>query len=557
MRRMTFRLGIAALFGSLGLLGCMGEVRQDTRNEAQRGDAPERDVIVSAGRGSISSFKGDGAPAGVAPKGNPPSAAPTNDACSGEVISLTAGGSAHVDGTLVEATDDYTVACADTSTDPDNPDVVYQLDITGDPVTVVIKLAATGFDPAMQLRLVDCATEDAGDLCTNAGAAAEEMDVTLPAGSYSLIVKSADMATGAFTLDLAATTPVCGADYEACAAPSNDTCQGELVALTAGYSVNIDGTLIAAGDDLTTFCSDTVSDPGNPDVAYELQVTGDITLTAVLTATNFNPAMSIRLTTCGEELGGDTCLDLGSAAEHTLLGLGTGTYWLVVDSADGSTGPFTLDLTATTPACGDGVVNPGEQCDPGTAAESSDDGCWNSGTQDECTFGEPALDTNVTACPGYGPVSIDISADPQNPTITRLGPHNNGSGGVSQQNDTTQDLMICGWPALGPENVYQVTPTSDGTIHARIGHDSNGDPACGTIGCDGDFILYARKDQCAPIEPADPTQQLACVDFDAGGEEILEITFPVTADSNYWVFVDGLDTEWGIGPYYLELWLVP
>lgn len=568
MRKMTFRLGIAALFGSLGILGCNGDVEQAPTDGAQAGDSPQRGVVISAGRDSIAAFKGNGTPSDVYPHGDPPNAAPANDACSGEALALAAGDPPlHVEGTLVEATDDYTMACADTSIEPGNPDVVYALTITGeDPITVKISLNATGFDPAMQLRMVACETEDAADVCKNQFATSELSNVALAAGTYWLVVKSADGATGAFTLDLTATSPACGDAGLECATPANDTCSGQVVPLdtTLNSTVSVNSILLNAADDMTTWCADSVADPGNPDVVYQLDVSEEISLTILLTGANdFNPALSLRLTECGKELGGDTCFDLPSAttAEHLTMGLPAGTYWLVVDTttpaADISVGAFTVDFTAAAPSCGDGILNSGEDCDPGISAESNDDGCWDHGTASECTWGEAPQNTNVTTCPGIGRVNVLMSADPQNPTIYAQGLHNNGSGGKTQQNDTTVDPNICGWAATGPENIYNVFPDSDGTMHARIGYDGASGIVCDSLASCGDFILYARKDQCLPIDPADPAQQIGCVDFDPGNQEILDLSFPVTASTDYWVFVDGLDSQWGVGPYYLELWLVP
>lgn len=333
--------------------------------------------------------------------------------------------------------------------------------------------------------------------------------------------------------------------------PDNDTCTGEAVALGQGTTVSIEGTLVDAADDMTTFCADASDDPGNPDVVYQLDVAEDISLSIQLTASGFDPALSIRLTTCTSEVGGDACLDLDPTTERTRLSLAEGTYWIVVDSADGNAGQFTLDLTATAPVCGDGVLNAGEQCDPGAGAD--DDGCFDPGTADECTFGESPLDATVTGCPGVGPVSVPVSGDPMNPTILRTGKHNNGSGGHAQQNDLTADPDVCGWPAVGPENVFHVVPQADGTLHARIGYDDAGNVVCSASGC-GDFILYVRQGSCEPADPADPGQQTACADWDP--QEILDVEMPVTAGSDYWVFVDGLDDTYGIGDYYLELWLL-
>jgi hypothetical protein len=335
---------------------------------------------------------------------------------------------------------------------------------------------------------------------------------------------------------------------------ANDTCPGEAVALAPGSSVHINGTLDGANDDLTTFCADQSPDPGNPDVVYQLDVSADASVSVQLSSVAFNPALSLRLKTCTERVGSDMCLDFDSSLEKTKVSLAAGTYWLVVDSADGLTGSFTLNLEATTPVCGDGVLNAGEQCDPGPAA--SDDGCFDPGDAHECTFGELPMDTNVTACPGYGPVSVGLSLDPLSPTITRLGPHNNGSGAHAQMNDETADPAVCGWQAVGPENVFHVVPQAGGTLHARIGYDDGGLVMCDTNPLCGDFIMYVRQGTCAPADPPDAGQQMACVDSDPGFQEILETQVAVTAGGDYWVFVDGLDDTWGIGPYYLELWLL-
>lgn len=337
--------------------------------------------------------------------------------------------------------------------------------------------------------------------------------------------------------------------------PANDGCLGEPVALSQGFTVHIDGTLTGAADDLTTFCGDELADPGNPDVVYQLDVAADISLNIQVATAAFDPALSLRLLTCTVESSGDACLDFGASAESTSVSLATGTYWIVVDSADGNVGDFTLDLVATAPACGDGVLNAGEQCDEGGAA--ADDGCFDPGHASECTFGEAPASSDSSTCPGLGPTNITMSADPQNPTITRLGPHHNGAGGHVYSNDVTVDPEVCGWSADGPENVFRVVPQSSGTLFARIGYDDQGGVICDSDPMCGDFILYMREASCEPLVPADPLQQLACVDFDVGFQEILEIQAPVTGSNDYYVFVDGLDDTWGVGTFYLELWLVP
>ncbi|MFO0590306.1 MAG: hypothetical protein U0441_22375 [Polyangiaceae bacterium] len=355
-------------------------------------------------------------------------------------------------------------------------------------------------------------------------------------------------------------------------APANDTCTGEVVTLGAGYSVKPHGTLTGAADDYTTWCSDKLSDPGNPDVVYELDVLEDITLSVSILATGFDPALSLRLTSCAEELAGDMCMDIpgGTDAEHLLLSLkgptGEATqtvYYLIVDSADGNAGDFDLDFEAATPSCGDGVIGGDEECDPGGGIDP-EDGCYAPDTmQDQtnvgCKYGKASqAGDNRTVCPGYMLSNVDLPAVEGVPDIQRVGPFYNGSGGLVEANTTTQDLSICGWPATGPENVFQITPNSSGTMHARIGMNSDAsDDACLTLGggfC-ADFILYAREGAC----DGGSETQLACADMNlnAGQWEELEITFAATADTPYWIIVDGLDKTYGSGEYYLETWLMP
>lgn len=337
--------------------------------------------------------------------------------------------------------------------------------------------------------------------------------------------------------------------------PANDKCTGELVALSPGSTVEIQGTLIGAADDLTTFCADTSTDPGNPDVVYQLDVAEDISLRLRVVTTELDPALSLRRVACDVESNGDACLNFGSGAEATGVSLAAGTYWVVIDSADGNAGDFLLQLAATAPACGDGILNAGEQCDPGAGAP--DDGCHDPGSTWECTLGEEPSAAVPSACPGAGPFAVGMSADPLNPTITRLGPHHSGNGGHSETNETTADWWVCGWAAEGGESVFHVIPQESGTLFARIGYDDNGAVVCDLDPDCGDFILYMRQGSCEKDLSADPPQQLACADFDDGFQEILVIQAPVTAGSDYWVFVDGLDDVWGLGSFHLELWLVP
>lgn len=330
--------------------------------------------------------------------------------------------------------------------------------------------------------------------------------------------------------------------------PLNDQCPGETVAMAIDTSTTINGTLLGAFDDYTTFCADTDPQKTAPDVVYELDVPSAATVTITVDATGFIPALSLRKQECATRLPGDSCLDLGTGNITSKLPLDAGTYWVIVDSSDENVGDFTLTVSYDSGSCGDGAVNAGEQCDP--ALVSNDDGCINPGMPNECHYGEPPPDPAIVACPG-GLITIGKGDSFQ------LGPYNNGSGMHNETNTVTAD---CASAAVGPEDVFHITPTGDGTLTAQIGHDETGTTLyCDTFPNDcGDFVMYLRKNMC---DSADAADQLLCSDYTDnpnspfGFDELLTITVPVTAGTDYWLVVDGLDDTYGIGGYYLQIQL--
>lgn len=330
--------------------------------------------------------------------------------------------------------------------------------------------------------------------------------------------------------------------------PANDLCPGEELAPAVGASTTVNGTIENAADDYKPFCGDMTSNRVAAEVVYELDVPAPVTATLDVQATGFVPALSLRKQVCATELGGDVCLRLDAHEVAVKVALEPGVAWVVIDGADGNVGPFSFTVTYATPACGDGVLNPGEACDP--AVPRADDGCVDPGLPNACHFGEPAPDPAIVACPG-GAITIGKGQS------LRLGPYNNGSGGRAERNLAVLGSS-CEYEAIGPENVFRIAATGDGTLTARIGHDADG----ATLYCDahptdcGDFLMYLRKGSCTSEEPAD---ELACFDFlpnpfsPYGFDEVLTVTAPVTAGSEHWLFVDGLDDVYGIGTYYLEL----
>lgn len=329
--------------------------------------------------------------------------------------------------------------------------------------------------------------------------------------------------------------------------PANDTCPGEKLTLSIGTSATVSGTLENATDDYQTFCADVSPEPTAADVVYELDVPAPATVTLECNASGFVPAMSLRKQQCTTEVGGDMCLQLGTTDLTTKVALEAGTYWIVIDTRYGSSGTFSLAATYATPMCGDGVVNAGEQCDP--LVPTAGDGCIDPGTANGCHFGEAPPDPTIVACPG-GALTVEKGA------ALQLGPYHNGSGNRAEENVPLAG-SDCEYAAIGPENVFHVTPAEDGTLTAQIGHDADGT----TLYCDthfdcADFVLYLRTNRCDSTDAGD---ELSCADFTPnplspfGFDELLTVTAPVTAGSDYWLVVDGLDDTYGIGEYYLQI----
>ncbi|MFO0592434.1 MAG: hypothetical protein U0441_33130 [Polyangiaceae bacterium] len=329
--------------------------------------------------------------------------------------------------------------------------------------------------------------------------------------------------------------------------PANDLCPGQDVTLALDSKVDLPGTLQGATDDYTTNCADSSPDPGNPDVVYQLTIADAATVTISIDATGFVPALSFRKQECSQRLGGDLCLDLGTGTVSKTLGLPAGTYWVVVDSADGNVGDFNISFDVATPKCGDGVVNVGEQCDP--AVVKNDDGCINPGDPNACHYGEAPPDPAIVACDG-GLVPVG----PNDPFV--LGPYNNGSGGYSEKNVAAAGSS-CEYQATGPENVFHVIPTADGMLTLQIGYAENGTTLYCTanpMDC-ADFVMYLRTNMCNSAAAGD---QVACADYTVdpmspfGFDEVLTIKQQVTANTDYWLVVQGIDSMYGVGGYYLS-----
>lgn len=200
-----------------------------------------------------------------------------------------------------------------------------------------------------------------------------------------------------------------------------------------------------------------------------------------------------------------------------------GTYFVVVDTAAGNAGAFSLSASLSAPACGDEVVAPDEDCDPGPAV--ANDGCGDPGTPGACLF-EPAP-MQADDCPGQ---EVQV---PAGTTMLLASDGYSTYGYADNQNSKVGGCPHTGW--------WKGSSASAGARGER--HDDSQDRVrarrgdarlrCGSVGS-RDMKLYARTD-CG--DEGDRTGLL---------EHVIGITpeviqFDVTKDVPIYVVVDGYD----------------
>lgn len=323
--------------------------------------------------------------------------------------------------------------------------------------------------------------------------------------------------------------------------PMNDSCAAadkHDIVLDAPALV-INSTTDGVANNFTSACSGMIKDSGA--LVYELTTAKEGTFKLSVTAaagSALKPALIVRTTACDTDDKPPYCFELGSTTETFKADLKPGTYWFIVGGLNGTNGAFQLTAQLTTPACGDGVVNAGEDCDPGTPFPMNS-GCNMPGTANQCKF--ISMDST---CPG---TIVNVAANATNflgdsGTTTGFKDH------AASQDSTCQ----CGTGA--PERVYQVVPAKTGMMTVMVGNDtgnmksycaeSNNMP---TTTC-WEYCLYVRTN-CA-----DATSEITC-------DQPLPptpatLTFPVTAATPYFVYVDGLTNDmYSYGSYNLYITL--
>lgn len=342
-----------------------------------------------------------------------------------------------------------------------------------------------------------------------------------------------------------------GVGGEAPPPPVNDQCAGaSYIDLAPGGHAFEHGTVLGAADDYRTFCADSAqASSGLRDVVYQLSLSGECSTTISLDgASGFDGALSLRSSSCEVD---EYCSQTPGSQESFVSALLPGTYWIVVTANDGEVNDFTLSVQCDAPACGDGILNetPGEECDDGNTMDG--DGCDAS-----CTLEQAAaeLDTCIGVAAGE-PVAIAsgelLRLPGDGSFVTTLGATDSGTGSCSLPPD--HEFIF---PA--PDHVVRVRPSQDGTLRATLGLNGDGVPFCGPdalqepafpfpTGC-YDRALHVRE-ACEDVG-----SEVACSDSPDSWWTPEEVSFPVLAGQDYYVFVDGWNgDEFGVGQYVLEL----
>ncbi len=325
-----------------------------------------------------------------------------------------------------------------------------------------------------------------------------------------------------------------------------DACPGDKITLDVGDKYCLRGDTSGLTNGYASFaCGGTLSD--GPDAVYEFDIKAPGSWKVVVKAapgSNLDPTMYARA-----PMG---CNDASVASfygcwaffntdheEYALHQPGAEISYLFIDGANGTSGAYEITVEYTAPICGDGILNPGEQCDDGN--KNDNDGCTNG-----CKFDLISL---FDKCDGEPVVLL-----PNQPLAFQGNTTPYGDDYIAPSIDG------CGAQAGGKDRVYRITPSQDGTITASIGYDITGTiDVCaqnGLVdpGCWNRLIYAVGPDQCddgmGNLGPS-----LAC---NQAGFGVAQITFPVQGAKEYYVVVDGNGNfEFDYGSYNLHLQLTP
>lgn len=363
---------------------------------------------------------------------------------------------------------------------------------------------------------------------------------------------------GGATVSSSASVNMTSSSTGVVAVEASDTCPGNVVNLGLNQTVELKGTTVGAKDDYHEFCAD--SDPmttSAPDVVFQLELPEYCSFFADLVEadTAFDGAFQLRAASCSDRTGGDDCQNLNKHGEHLGREVPPGTYFLIVDGANKTSGEFTLTVSCKAPACGDGIINSAEeQCDPG--APTPGDGCGDPATPSACKFqASTAPDTCGDITDMSGTIGI---AKGQNLFVPAELPLFNAAAANDDYAGT------CSYTDFsGPDQVFAVKPTGSGVLTVILGRDYNGIDYCQPPNYDQaecwNSVAWMHEADCSNDKMKELPKagnSTGCIYSipDVATNNVLTFKQDVEAGKTYYLFIEGDTPEVGhSGPYLLNV----
>ncbi len=465
------------------------------------------------------------------------------DTCPGKAIQLTGSEAALRTGSVTGNTSSLCADYEGTCSASPAADAVYvvQPDVDGTMNVDLGGKSATAYDAVLYVRSA-CTASDVEVGCNDSyEPGADKVAVNVAAGkSYYIFVDGYYGNMGPYRVNVSIKPAICGnkvvegteecddgnaVDGDGCTStckkeptPPYDTCPGVEIPLTGSGTSLRTGTVSGA----TTSLASEYTGNASCSATYAREavfwvkpnVSGAVTVDlGGSTATAFDSVLYVR-SSCDDAMTQVACHDeAGNGSEKvTFAAVANMTYFIFVDGYESSTGTvdknrgqFRVNVSHMPSICGNGTQESGEECDDSNTQAS--DGC-----SPDCKIEPPgALDK----CPGQVLSLVQTS-----------------SGRAASYSGNTTYLSAdykgtCGGTTSSTEAVFQFDSGSGGKATVSI-------PKTGTT---FDTVLYVRKGAC------EGANEVACKDASGTGGETL--TFDASANTLYWIFVDGYQSNKG------------
>ncbi len=301
-----------------------------------------------------------------------------------------------------------------------------------------------------------------------------------------------------------------------------DVCPGQAIALTGSGT---DPRVGSASGDTSTLCHDYSGTCGSSSSASDavFSFTPDIDGTATVSlggdAVSVWDAVLYARTTCTDSTTEIKCSDsfnqyTPGGETMTFPATANTTYYMFVDGYSSMSGAFDINVKVVPKGCGDGIVQPPEQCDDGNKVDN--DFCKN-----DCTTNpHPAGDT----CPGMTLTLNGVGTDTRTASVS--------GDTTNMANDYSASCASSSGAA--PDMVFAITPDVDGTMAIDLGSTS------------WDAVVSVRT-TCD-----NQGSEVTCADEP---ENALITGLPVMANTTYYAILDGYSSA--SGPFQFNVSIKP